>query len=251
MLQQPSLEELWGKSRGAHEHFELSSLRGLPEGAARYLRHAIAPGTPLFSAVRLEMHGTIRLRNDWLPFHATQVNCWESGFVWRANVRMMHLPILGSDRWFGGQGSMRWKLLGLLPLVNAQGPDITRSAAGRFNVEGLCVPTAWVGPEVRWLEGVPPQEAHALIQAHGVESNLELGLSANGALESVAISRWGNPGGSSFHEAAFGGLLGDERCFQGVTIPTSFRLGWFPGTSRFDRPGGEFFRATIDRADFR
>jgi hypothetical protein len=234
-----------------HESFDPARLRGLPEPAERYLRHAIVVGTPLFSAVRLEMHGTIRLRNDWLPFRATQVNCWERGYVWRADVRLMHLPILGSDCWFGGQGTMRWKLFGLLPFMTAKGPDITRSAAGRLNVEGLCVPTAWLGCDVRWLEGAPPQHAHALIQAHGVESKLELGLSAHGALESVVMSRWGNPTNSGFHEAAFGGLLGDERCFQGVTIPTSFRLGWFPGTSRFNQPGGEFFRATVDRVEFR
>ena len=57
--------------------------------------------------------------------------------IWRATVRMHGLPIRGSDSYLDGQGAMRWRLFGIVPMVNAAGPDITRSAAGRVNIESI------------------------------------------------------------------------------------------------------------------
>jgi hypothetical protein len=37
---------------------------------------------------------------------------------------------------------MQWPLLGLLRLLHAQGPDVSRSAAGRAAAEAVWVPTA-------------------------------------------------------------------------------------------------------------
>ena len=57
---------------------------------------------------------------------AEQVIDWRRGFIWQASVKMMGLPIRGSDRLVDGYGAMRWKLLGLIPVMTAQGPDIAR-----------------------------------------------------------------------------------------------------------------------------
>jgi hypothetical protein len=62
--------------------------------------------------------------------------------------------------------------------------------------------------------------------------------------------RWGNPDGSEQGYAKFGVVLEDDRRFDGFTIPTRIRAGWFFGTERFDSEG-EFFRAVIDDADYR
>lgn len=45
------------------EPFDLSMLADLPEPARRWLTHAISPGTPLWRSVKLEMHGTIKIKN--------------------------------------------------------------------------------------------------------------------------------------------------------------------------------------------
>jgi len=41
-----------------------------------------------------------------------------------------------------------------------------------------------------------------------------------------------------------------ERAFDGYTIPTRLRIGWYFGSERFESEG-EFFRVTIDRATYR
>jgi hypothetical protein len=55
-----SLDELWESPPPAQRMFEPDQLAGHPDAAQRYLEHAIAPGTPLASAVRLRMHGEMK-----------------------------------------------------------------------------------------------------------------------------------------------------------------------------------------------
>ena len=43
------------------ETFDPAAIVSLPEPARRWLGHAIAPGTPLWSSVELTMHGQIKL----------------------------------------------------------------------------------------------------------------------------------------------------------------------------------------------
>ena len=120
-----TLEELWETAARATERFDPARIAGLPEGARRYLSYAIAPGALLPSAARLEMHGTIRLKDDWDAFEAVQVIRWDRGFVWRARVKVKGLRVSGFDRLVDGEGKMRWKLFGLIPFLTAEGAEIS------------------------------------------------------------------------------------------------------------------------------
>lgn len=113
-------------------------LDGLPDPVCRYLRAAIAPGTPLAAAARFRMHGQIKL-GRWLPFQAEELLAPHQGFHWAARAAGV---VSGFDRYAGGQGQMRWRLLGLVPVMRADGPDLSRSAAGRVAGEAMWVPTA-------------------------------------------------------------------------------------------------------------
>src|SRR5207302_3063903 len=127
-------------TRAATRDFRPEDLRARPEPVRRYLASAILPGTPLAAGARLQMRGQIKLKR-WLPFHATQVLAPHVGTVWSARVGGV---IVGSDRYVGGSGGMRWRLFGLLPVMQASGPDVTRSSAERAAGESVWVPTALV-----------------------------------------------------------------------------------------------------------
>lgn len=249
MSRDPTFDALWDTAPRATAVFDPARVAELPAAAQRYLLHALAPDAPLASAVRLRMHGTIRLKDAWCPFEAEQVIRWDRGFVWRATVKMHGLPILGSDRLVDGEGSMRWKLLGLVPIVTASGPEISRSSAGRVNAEAIWLPGVLLADDVRWTER-GASRAEVALRAHGEESHLDLELDERGAIKTLQLPRWGDPGGGAFHYETFGGFIDDERTFDGVTVPTQFRLGWFWGTDRFAAEG-EFFRATIDALEHR
>jgi hypothetical protein len=70
------------------------------------------------------------------------------GFVWTARVAGV---IAGSDHYLDGAGGMDWKLAGLVTVAHADGPDVSRSAAGRGAAEAVWLPTAML-PRfgVRW-----------------------------------------------------------------------------------------------------
>lgn len=248
MAKKPTLDDLWNDAAPAAELFRPDQIAAYPTAVRRYLEHAISPGAPLASAVRLRMHGEIKLKR-WYPFTAEQVIHFPRGMIWRAAVRMRGLPIRGYDRVLEGEGEMRWKLLGLIPFVTASGPDITRSAAGRLAPELMWLPPALCRPDVAWT-AQDDRHVRARIRVQGHEHEMELTLDETGRLAMIKLERWGNPEGGAFRKTSFGAILEAESVFGGFTIPSRMRVGWHPETPRFETEG-EFFRATIDHAAYR
>lgn len=194
------------------------------------------------------MHGEIKL-GRWRSFTAEEVLRWDRGFIWRARTKLAGLPVSGSDHWLDGVGAMRWKLLGLVPVMVASGPDISRSALGRCQLESVWLPSALAGPDVSWHA-----DDERRIEAHmsfgGESGSIRLSCDAAGAIEEIVGPRWGSPDGAPHRLVDFGGLVEAERRFAGYTIPSRLRLGWYFGTDRFASEG-EFFRVTVDDASYR
>jgi hypothetical protein len=122
--------------------FSEAELDGLPDAVRRHLRGAIAPGTALATSGRLRMRGQLKL-GRWLPFRAEQVLAPTMSSTgrpaWAARVAGV---VGGFDRYVDGHGELQWKLLGLMPVVQAQGPDVARSAVGRAAGEAMWIPIA-------------------------------------------------------------------------------------------------------------
>ena len=261
MTKSISLDALWDSATPTKLAFNPDKLSHLPAAAKRYLEHTIAPGTKIASAVRLKMHGEIKLK-QWIPFTAEQVICWEHGLIWSATAWMNgFLPIVGSDRIIDGIGAMQWKLLGLFPVMTASGADITRSSVGRLQSESLCLPSVFCGDDVSWTSTESSEldsNLHSSFVVQGDRAELDFTIvgkaspaeNGTGRLKTFKLPRWGNPDGAEFRYVDFGGILEEEGTFCGYTIPTRLRVGWYFGSERFE-PEGEFFRATIDDAIYR
>jgi hypothetical protein len=95
------------------------------------------------------MRGEIKLQR-WLPFNAEQVICRSRGMIWQATVWMNGIPVKGFDRVIDGEGSMQWKLFGVIPVVAASGADVTRSSIGRVQAESVWLPSVFCGDRVFW-----------------------------------------------------------------------------------------------------
>jgi len=240
------LEELWNGAAEATEVFDGGRVANRPEPAQRYLEHAITEGTILASAARLRMHGEIKL-GRWRTFHAEQVIHADRGFVWHATVPLLGVPLIrGFDRLVDGAAEMRWKLFGIIPVMNTAGADITRSAVGRLDAESIWLPSTLVRHDVHWTA----RDARHAVATFRDSGTVDFAIDEHGRLESISLQRWGNPGGGRFRSVDFGAVIEEERTFDGYTIPTRVRVGWFFGSPRFDTEG-EFFRATIEHATFR
>ena len=217
--------------------FTDAELDGLPDPVCRYLRAAIAPGTPLATAARLRMRGQIKL-GRWLPFQAQELLAPYQGFHWAARAAGV---VSGFDRYVDGQGQMSWRLLGLLPVMRADGPDLSRSAAGRVAGEAMWAPTALLP---RFGTAWSAADDHHLTARWRLDSHqaaLELVIDDQGRLRESVFQRWGDPdrtGTFALHPC--GGDVTAYATFDGVSVPGAGRAGWFYGTDRWAE--GEFFR---------
>ena len=241
------LNNLWSSGGAPGERYRQDCVAHLPEPARRYIEHAITPGAPLARSVRLRMRGSIKL-GRWVRFEAEQVIHAGRGFMWAARVPLLTISLIrGFDRLLDGAGEMRWKLLGVVPIMSASGADITRSAVGRMEAESLWLPTMLVRDDVQWTAR---DGRHAVATFRDSNNSIDFAIDAEGRLTSVSLQRWGSPDGRAFRFIPFGGCVEEERTFDGYTIPTRVRVGWYFGSPRFDAEG-EFFRATIEQATFR
>jgi hypothetical protein len=190
--------------------FSDREIEDLPDPAVRYMKASVAARTPLAQAARLRMRGSIKVGGRWLSFRARQIEAPHHGFLWAARVAGV---IAGSDRYSDGRGGVDWRILGLFRVVHAEGPDVSRSAADRAGAEGIWVPTALLPRRL-------------------------------GRLRSVVFDRWGDPdnaGAWAYHP--FGFEVSGYATFDGVSVPSAGRAGWFYGTDRWH--DGEFFRSEI------
>jgi deazaflavin-dependent oxidoreductase (nitroreductase family) len=227
--------------------FDPAATAALPDPVRRWLSHAIARGAPLRAAVELQMRGEIRL-GSWRPFTASQRLSPAGGFIWAATARLFGLPIVGFDRFTRDSGQMRWRVLDVVPLIAADGPDITRSASGRHAGELLLAsPAAALDPQITWT-AVDADHATARLRVGGHEHAVTITVAPSGALTELVMTRWGNPGKAPFGPYPFGATLQGEVTCEGFTIPRTIAAGWHYATERWDE--GQFIRYSIDHAHY-
>jgi hypothetical protein len=231
------------------ETFTEEMVQDLPPPAKRYFLHAIAPGTPLASSVYLRMTGAIKLspQADWLPLNARQILAPPEGFVWKASAGKGLLSLSGRDYYTRGSGGVLFWLWHHLPVVNAGGPDVSRSARGRLAAEASLIPSALLPHRgVKW-EPLDDTSARAIITVDNEAVPLTLSVEPNGRLRHVSFLRWGNQTEDrSYQHIPFGAAAEEERTFGGYTIPIKLSIAWWFNTNRhFD-----FFRASIEEALF-
>lgn len=230
--------------------FREEMVSGLPEPARRYLLHAIAPGTPLAGAVRLRTDFAMRLTEEAdepVDLAGYEVLAPPRGFVWRARARMGPLPACVRDSYAAGAGRVSVYALGLVPLVQSGGPDVSRSARGRLAIEVIWLPSALLpGEGVAWEE-VSADKARVTLTIDGEAIPLTLTVGSDGGLREVTMRRYGDVGVDSWRPIPYGVEVEAEATFDGYTIPTRLRGGWWYGSERYD-PAGASLLSVLDAA---
>jgi hypothetical protein len=229
--------------------FTEDMVAGLPAPAKRYFLHAIAPGTPLASSVNLEMSGSFRLAPDqlWMPMRAKEIISVLKGFVWKAAVGSGLSQVVGADYYSNGSGKMQFSLWGIIPLVNAHTHDIARSSIGRLAAEFMWLPSALLPQQGVIWKAIDENTAQAHLIIDDQPVTLTLVVDANGKLLKVSLPRWGDKTeNGSWAYIPFGAEVQAEQKFGGFTISSQMSVGWWFGTERYL----EFFRATIEKAEF-
>lgn len=243
------LDEIWEELEleGDGRVFTPDLVEDLPEPARRFFAWSIAPGTPLARSVSLRMEGEILLapERDPLPIQAEQILAPPHGFIWSARAGDGLMRINGFDRYVAGQGQMRWKLWDLIPVMRSTGEDVTRSAAGRLAMEGILLPSSLLPHHgVEWDEAGEDRARFTMrVGSETVQSTLE--VDPEGRPVRVSAQRWSEEAGPGYEEFAVE-TAGSFRS-GGYTLPSGIEAGWRLGADDEFR----FFRAVLDRAEFR
>lgn len=232
---------------GELARFDPAVLADLPLPAARWLAHAIEPGTQLYRRALISQRGRIKI-GPWASYQAEWLLAPPQGFVWSATAHLGPIRVRGYDRYTDRTGEMRWRLFGRVPLIHATSADITRSAAGRLASETCFLPTALVTLPVQW-EPVDAHRAVALLPIGEWTHRVTITVAETGALTRVDLPRWGNPDGRDHREHMFSADLDvREITVDGLTIPSGASGGWWrcpDGCA--DEP---FIRLAVDTARF-
>jgi len=128
----------------------------LPAPVQRYLRVSGALGRPRVVNFRAHMHGEIRSgpNDPWMAFTAEQLNLvQEPTRLFFMRARMFGIPTQVYHRFIGPSATMRVRLLRLITVVDAKGPEMDVSeTVTLFNDLCLLAPGALVSPTITWDE---------------------------------------------------------------------------------------------------
>lgn len=234
--------------------FDPEKIRGLPEIARRYFRHAIAPGTPLYSTAELRMHGTFLLGHkgevQTYRMEARQVLRAPDQFVWIPALEKGPLSVTGSDGLASGSAWTRFWLAGVIPVVNARtSPDLVRSAQFRSAVESaIWLPVSLLpGNGVLW-EQTGADTARLTFERFDPAIELSMTLDETGAVREVVGQRWSNANPQNvFRLQPFGGTMLEEATSEGLTVPSRIAVGNHFGTDDYL----PFFQATVSEIRYR
>lgn len=221
--------------------FDPAMVDHLPTAARRWLRHAIAPGTPLHRRAVLVQHGQIRLAGRWWPIRAVEALDPLHGYVWPVRTRLLGLPLVGLDRLSGGSAEMTHRLLGAVPLVRAAGPDLARSAAARAASEICWVPAAALAPSIAWRE-LSDTRVTAKVPVAGETHEVTLDVDDAGVLRGGSTRRWAQVNGGPWQWHDFGARDLGEATFGGFTVPSRVVAGY--GERYWSE--GAFIRLVVD-----
>jgi hypothetical protein len=168
-------------------------LEKLPPPVQRYLRFSGVVGKPIPTTVHLKQIGKIRRAPDqaWLKINAEEfysVN--PPAFVWSAKAGGLGLPIMrGSDELMDGHGHMQIRLMGLIPLVDAQGEQMDQGTLMRYLNEMTWFPAAFLNENVSW-KAIDDNSAEVTLTDHGKTVSAVLYFDQVGRLNDFVADRY-------------------------------------------------------------
>lgn len=225
-----------------------AELAPLPEPVRRYLRVTGAVGGPRAHHVRAAWRGRIRAGPDepWMEFTAEQWNFpHEPARFFLMDARRSGLPVDVLHAYADGEAGMRVRLLSMVPLVNAAGPEMTRAeTVTLLNDMALLTPSALADPAVRW-EPIDDRSARATyrVGAHEIRAVLHFD-DAGELVDFVSDDRLAaSPDGTEFTPLRWSTPVGEYRDVGGRYLMTR-------GEGRWHAPEGTYTYVELELLEF-
>lgn len=231
-------------SPAKQEEFSSPHREGLPSPVRRYLSAAVPENRPLPARIRLTQSGVFCIRDEparWEPFTAEQVVTTEPpGFVWKANIRMGRLlSVRVVDAYQLGAGSLKARLLGIVPLAKAAGQELDEGELMRYLSETVWYPPVLLpGVRLRW-QSLDERSAVATFRDSGHEAALKFSFDNDGLVFRVDGERFRTVK-DAYRKTPWTAYCSDYAERDGFLIPLEARVAWhLPEGER------EYFRGRI------
>jgi hypothetical protein len=241
----PSLRAEYRREVGARRHdvgsFTVvteADLQHLPLPVRRYVARSGAVGRPRVHHFRAGWVGRIRATADdpWMEFTAEQANFVdEQSRFFRMDARRGVFPVDVLHVFRGGHATMRARLLSVVPVMEAQGPEMDRAEmVTLLNDLALLAPGALIDPRIQW-ESIDARSIRAryTLGSTTVTAVLEFD-DAGDLVDFVSDDRMAaSPDGSQFVPRRWSTPVGGYRRFGDVRVMSH-------GKGRWHGPEGEF-----------
>jgi hypothetical protein len=202
----------------------------LPPLVQKWLWRSNVIGTELIRTVHLHQNGEMRTSpsGKWMPFEAEQyINVENPAFIWRAKVKAApFISLAGRDKYVNGKGEMVIKLLNLIPVVDAKGPEIDQGALVRYMAEIAWYPSAALADYFTW-EQSDTSQAKAVINYGRISSSAVFSFSGEGDLQGFEAMRYFQQKDGTTLEKWYGEFdPSGFKEFQGIRIPARATVIW-------------------------
>lgn len=131
-----------------------SDIAALPPPVQRYIRESGALGQPQVRSMRVRFSGRIRSgpQADWMPFTAEQTSFFaEPARLFLLSATRGGVPADVLHVFAAGQASMRGRIAGLIPFLDAHGDEMTRAeTVTLLNDMVVMAPATLIDPRLRF-----------------------------------------------------------------------------------------------------
>ncbi len=200
----------------------------LPEPVQRWLAYSNVIGREKIYCVRLKQKGKFRLApdKDWMPFTAEEYyTTGKPAFLWSTKMQMAPMvSIIGRDRYYQGHGHMLIKLLSLIPVADATGPEIDQATLLRCLNEIMWFPGAAVNEYIQW-DAVNANSARATMSYAGISASAVFYFNDRGQLTNMTADRFRYINGKYQLDRWSTPITGYAE-FQGVRVPSRGEGVW-------------------------
>jgi hypothetical protein len=206
----------------------------VPPIVARYFRWALSEGQRFVQEAWIRSAGSFLVgsRGGWSVFGATQHFTVEPpSFVWAATVYMMRMfPIHVRDSYQNGEGALRARLLGMIPVANRSGTtQLAEATLQRFLTEAVWFPTALLPRIGLYWTPVDDVTATATISDHGHTVSADFHFEPDGVMTGATALRYRDVKGV-MELTPWQTHVWDYTRVDGMMVPTNAMAEWVTPT---------------------
>lgn len=203
-------------------------IKNLPIPVKRWLDYSGVIGRKQIETVYLRQKGFMKLKADqknWMKAEAEQYFTIEQpSFIWNVKTSMMGIPVVGRDLFKDGQGSMKIKLAGLLPVVNvANNSKVNESTIQRYLGETIWFPSAALSDYIEW-EGIDNYSAKATMSYGDSSGSAVFHFDSRGKLIKFVALRYRDI--EDANPTEWIATVKKYENINGINIPTKLEASW-------------------------